>query len=376
MLGTNIFAGTESGGVLLSSNNGASWNAVNSGITCPGIRSLTVLGVNLFAGTDSGGVFLSTNNGTSWNQVDSGLTNKAVNALAVSETNLFAGTDGGGVYLSTNNGTSWNQVDSGLTSKAVTTLAVSGTNLFAGTDGGGVYLSTDNGTSWNNVDYRLTNLAVNALAVSGTNLIAGTTVGVSLSTNNGTSWKTVSSVTVRVLAVSGRYLFAGKDGGGVLLSIDNGASWNPADSGLTKTLVNALAVSGTNLFAGTQSSDYEGAQDGGVWVRPLSEIVSVKEETPRFPTQFILSQNSPNPFNPSTTIRYALPVASTVQLTVFNTLGQKVAVLVNERQDAGWQSAVWNGTASSGVYFYRIEATNVSKPSNRFVETKKMLLMR
>ncbi|MEX0601758.1 MAG: regulator, partial [Bacteroidota bacterium] len=66
------------------------------------VRSLAVSGTNLFAGTDGGGVFLSTNNGTSWTQVNTGLTNTDVRSLAVSGTNLFAGTDGGGVFLSTN----------------------------------------------------------------------------------------------------------------------------------------------------------------------------------------------------------------------------------------------------------------------------------
>jgi hypothetical protein len=150
--GTNLFAGT-SVGVFLSTNNGTSWTAVNTGLTNTYVNALAVSpngagGTNLFAGT-LGGVFLSTNNGTSWTQ--SGLTVAYVTSFAVSPatgeaggTNLFAGTWGGGVYLSTNNGTSWTQ--SGLTHTYVLSLAVSpatgeagGTNLFAGTEGGGVW---------------------------------------------------------------------------------------------------------------------------------------------------------------------------------------------------------------------------------------------
>ena len=128
------------GGVFLSTNNGTSWTAVNTGLTNTFVSSLAVSGTNLFAGTgaDFGGpggdgVFLSTNNGTSWTAVNTGLTNTVVLALAVSGTNLFAGTDGG-VFLSTNNGTSWTAVNTGLTSTLMSgALAVSGTNLFAGT---------------------------------------------------------------------------------------------------------------------------------------------------------------------------------------------------------------------------------------------------
>ncbi|MCL6493864.1 MAG: T9SS type A sorting domain-containing protein [Ignavibacterium sp.] len=104
------------------------------------VRSLAVSGTNLFAGTfGGGGVFLSTNNGTSWTAVNTGLTFNRVYSLAVSGTNLFAGTWGGGVFLSTNNGTSWTAVNTGLTNTYVSSLAVSDTNLFAGTEGGGVW---------------------------------------------------------------------------------------------------------------------------------------------------------------------------------------------------------------------------------------------
>ncbi len=61
---------------------------------------------NLYAGTEHGGVFLSTNNGASWTAVNNGLTNKKVYSMAVSGKNVFAGTYGGGVFLSTDNGTS------------------------------------------------------------------------------------------------------------------------------------------------------------------------------------------------------------------------------------------------------------------------------
>jgi hypothetical protein len=139
-----------------------------------GAYTLAVSDTNLFAGTDNGGVFFSTNSGATWYDVSTGLRNITVYSLAVSGTNLFAGTLGGGVLLSTNNGTNWAPVNTGLTSTQILSLAVSGTNIFAGTDYGGVCLSTNNGTSWTAVSTGLTYTSIQSLAIFGTNIFAGT----------------------------------------------------------------------------------------------------------------------------------------------------------------------------------------------------------
>jgi hypothetical protein len=88
------------------------------------------------------------------------------------------------------------------------------------------------------------------------------------------------------------------------------------------------------------------------------------------PKEFMLEQNFPNPFNPSTTIQYGLPARSHVNLTVFNTLGQSVSILVNGEQEAGYHEVQFDASGlSSGVYLYRIQA-------GEFVQTKRLLLLR
>ncbi len=90
----------------------------------------------------------------------------------------------------------------------------------------------------------------------------------------------------------------------------------------------------------------------------------------RFRKTFSLSQNYPNPFNPSTVIRYALPKDAMVTLEVFNILGQRVALAVNEEQKAGNHEVVFqNSTLGSGIYFCRLTA-------GEFTATKKMVLIR
>ncbi len=100
------------------------------------------------------------------------------------------------------------------------------------------------------------------------------------------------------------------------------------------------------------------------------------------PSAYVLEQNWPNPFNPSTTIRYALPFDSHVRLSVLNILGQEVAVLIDGQESAGYRSITWDGVTrsgtalSSGVYFYRILATANSAPLHTFDQIRKMILMK
>ena len=92
------------------------------------------------------------------------------------------------------------------------------------------------------------------------------------------------------------------------------------------------------------------------------------------PQKFALFQNYPNPFNPSTRIQYSLKKAAQVSLKVYNVLGLEVAMLVNDRQEAGNYTVPFNTNEggfnlSSGVYFYRLE-------TGSFVSTKKLILMK
>lgn len=111
-----------------------------------------------------------------------------------------------------------------------------------------------------------------------------------------------------------------------------------------------------------------------------SSITGV-EDRPIIPTVFALEQNYPNPFNPTTTIRYSLPREAFVSLKVYNVLGQEVAQLVHGEQRPGHVTVVWDGrnragnNVSSGMYFYRIEATPTDG-SGAFVQVKKMMLVK
>ena len=102
----------------------------------------------------------------------------------------------------------------------------------------------------------------------------------------------------------------------------------------------------------------------------LVDPTGFAHEQEQIPATYELDQNYPNPFNPSTTIRYGLPHKSALQLTVFNALGQQVALLENGEQEAGYHEVQFDGSRlPSGVYFYRLRAGD-------FVQTKRLMILK
>jgi hypothetical protein len=94
------------------------------------------------------------------------------------------------------------------------------------------------------------------------------------------------------------------------------------------------------------------------------------------PKTYFLENNYPNPFNPSTLIRYAIPFDSNVQLVVYNSLGQIVKELISGVQASGYQVVKFDATSfSSGIYFYSIKAASLDGKNN-FSSVKKMILIK
>jgi parallel beta-helix repeat protein len=97
---------------------------------------------------------------------------------------------------------------------------------------------------------------------------------------------------------------------------------------------------------------------------------AVDETAFNLPSHYALLQSYPNPFNAATTIHYQLPADTEVKLEVYNTLGQKVATLVDSKQQSGYRSVTWDASeVSSGVYFYKVTAGD-------YTEIKRMMLVK
>jgi hypothetical protein len=328
----NLYAGgkfTIAGSVAatnIAQWNGSSWSALGSGISGPpdfpyyggGVSSLAVAGRELFAGggfTTAGGTnagCIAKWNGSSWSALGSGMKNyDFVYALAALGSDLFAGglfTTAGGInanYIAKWSGSSWSAVGSGMNTYA-NALVASGSDLYAGGDfttAGGVsanHIAKWNGSGWSALGSGIDG-NVYALAVSETNLYAGgefTSVGGiaahAIAKWNGSSWSALGSGltsfpangTVDALATSGSDVYAGGNfttAGGIAatnIARWDGTNWSPLGSGLSihpnfnySGAVYALAVSGTDLYAGGNFTNSGGANvnyvakwDGTNWL--------------------------------------------------------------------------------------------------------------
>jgi len=382
---STILSGTDQG-LVRSSDNGYYWVSAGSGLPYTNIRALILTessAFNLLAGMVSGRISMSTNYGDDWTAfpTDSVQLPFLSNIYCILErsnsSNYLVGTEKG-VYLLPHYYplSTWVPINAGLPSAEtkVRVFVEKDGEVFAGTNGGVFQM---NGYDWVQKNTGLTNTNVTALASIGGFLFAGTSQGsiggVYISSDNGNNWTlSLNDAWISSFLTLGSNIFAGSVGNGIWRSTNYGNTWTQINDGLGSGAYNVLSIGADDqyLFAGTVSS--------GIWRRPLSQVVTdISDDVNLQPEIFSLEQNFPNPFNPSTKIRYSIPAAPLslgegqgVRLVIYDVLGNEVATLVNEEKPAGVYEVEFNASSlPSGVYFYKLQAGN-------FVETKKLILIK
>jgi len=234
---------------------------------------------------------------------------------------------------------------------------------------GTILRTTNSGTTWIT---QTTSVTTNWLyGVSFSDANNGCTVGDSgtilYTTNGGTTWTTQTSGTTNTLyGISFIDVNNGVAVGlkGTILNTTNGGeTWTTQKSGTTNILEGVYFSDANNGTAVGLNGTILHTTNGGVTFIEEHQIYEI-------PTQFLLSNNWPNPFNPSTRITYTIPKRSDVSIKVFNLLGSEVTELVKSEMEAGGYDIEFNASnLPSGVYFYRIQAGN-------FIDTKKMILLK
>ena len=159
----------------------------------------------------------------------------------------------------------------------------------------------------------------------------------------------------------------------------NDTSWGVSGGG-TRETTSVSIVADTFMSNGLRYSIFNGQEpSGGLFARAdfgtiiadtvYGTIVSA-DDNPSLPSRYSLGQNFPNPFNPTTSIRFTLPRRTRVSLKVFDILGREVATLTSGEFEAGTYLRQWKADQnSSGLYFYRLQTSD-------FVQTRQMILLR
>jgi len=276
-----LFAGTFGDGVFRSGNLGATWQAINIGLTDGNPRydyAFTSVGNYLFVGTQDG-VYRSSNNGDAWEPANSGIAGMIVFSLTkfivTNTTTIFAGTQSG-VYKSMDYGTTWSYA--GLTDRinALAFKTQNGTSLFAVSGyGSGIFRSNDFGSTWINVNNEIpASVFMNDVIVTGQNIFVATYgFGVYKSTNNGLNWISVNTgfsttdlpnMGINSLSYFNNALYAATSMG-MYKSTNLGTKWVASTSGFYDTYVNKIYSFAYNFFAGTMTSIFASFNEGSSW---------------------------------------------------------------------------------------------------------------
>jgi hypothetical protein len=345
-----IWAEYQYGGLGVSTNGGSSWNGATSGINSGDRRNWSTPVVmdpsnpeTMYYGTYR--LYRSTNGSSSWSSISGDLTGGnhganfgTITTIAVAPSNgstLYVGTDDSKVWVSQNGGGNWTLISEDLPERWVTRVEVDPG------DASTVYVCFS-GMRW---DDPLSHLFK--------------------STNFGASWQDISAglpeLPLYSVVVDPDYpqqLFVGSDLG-VYYASAPAYAWQALGTGMPNVPVLDLKFHQPtrNLVAGTHGRS--------MFRLDLSQVTTV-DDAPEQARAALLG-NFPNPFNPSTEIRFSLAEPGPVTLEIFDVSGRLVRQLLqDESLPAGTQSRIWNGqtdkgeSAPSGVYFLRLVAGNDS----------------
>lgn len=367
----------ESGVILKTIDGGANWQPQTSGT----IQSLwSVQFMNDSTGWicgDQGTVLKTTDGGNHWVPKNSSTIFHLTSLRFVNLNTGWVVGSGGTILKTTNGGDNWTQQNSPFSGDILDVDFVDSLYGWATCESGAeitIVKTTDGGDFWQLVTVPML-IPLPAFSVDFIDRNTGWVVGfyeiIYNSMDAGNNWLEQLfglSSTDGFLSVS----FADENNGwtvgydGVIANTSDGGNlWTAQTSGTTNDLWDVYFPKPDIGWAvGDQGTILKASNPTVIWDTPGN-----------IGDNFVLYDNYPNPFNPSTIIQYEVPKTAKVSLKVYNILGEETRTLVNEVKSPGIHSVVWDGTendgdaAGSGIYFYRLKSENNA-------QTNKMILMR
>ncbi len=358
----------DSGTILWTVQNGNFWGKRVSGVTVC-LRNVRLINpFHAIAIGDSGTVLLTSDGGVNWAKIPVNTT-ESLTSIASVQGRVIIGGKNGVSFRSNDSGRTWTENHIGVSSDIISLQYVSNLTVRAAIAPGKLYVSSNGGQSWH-YDYNFEGKTIaacffktlntgsiataNAEVYSHTVPVPVELTGFSAERIDGKvhlTWSTATEINNRGFEVE-------KSKDSKLWSTAGfiAGAGNSTES-RTYTYIDSYPEFGNNYYR-LKQIDYNGEYE----YSSVAEAVHYMD--------FSLSDNYPNPFNPSTQIVYTLPYPSRVVIELFDILGNSAGVAVNGDFDAGTHTAVISSRGlASGVYIYRFTAGN-------FTQTKKMTVVK
>jgi photosystem II stability/assembly factor-like uncharacterized protein len=267
----DLYATVWNEGIYKSSDDGISWNAVNSGMLTKQVRTINTSGTDIYVGTTNG-VFLSKDNGDSWIELDNALKEVDVKIITAQGTNLYFGSIGKGVYHYTTDGSFVERLNGGFddTFPDICGLATNNEDIFSCTWSGHVYKLNNQNRLWQRFDNKLDCRHLLSMSIYNDTIFAGSggfgLYSTSVTANDWQSTSTgIRAFKIISLASSDSLLFAATDNSGLFLSKDDGNSWKKSFKGITVEDANDLKILNNNIFLGTGGGMFVSTDRGDNW---------------------------------------------------------------------------------------------------------------
>lgn len=365
----NTVIASGSNKLFRSPDGGNSWFTVYNTPNDEELRGAIVTNASgLMFTTVYDNLLKSVDDGLTWNETSLNTNGKWISSIAsASVGNLIVATDRFKVYTSSDNGNNWS-IAFESPSKIMTVVVDNDGRIYAQSDSI-IYRSTTNAKEWEK--FNVPKIQINympppiCIDMRGW-LYAASLDGVIRSTNYGESWHQfeygISSSNPGIFSIDNNGNVILRGAGTTVYRLSNSIDgWEELFTKVSHwgTVITTLGISPEGyVFAGTQ--------DDGLY----KTILPLPDRTPNILNSIKLSQNFPNPFNSSTTIIFAVSQPTHVELSIYNILGQKIAVLISDICSPNNHATTWvPGSISNGIYIAKLK-------SDVFEETIKILLLR